>query len=293
MVNKKQVNVSIVAANYNNGRYLNDFISSIDNSTVLPAELIIVDDGSTDDSLEIINSFSKLFYLKLIKFDTNRGFCDALNAGIEAATSKYIMRVDPDDIVVKNRIETQVAFLESHKDIDVVGSNVIYFNDKTKRDIVQSNFQVRHEDIRQEYLNGDHGVQHPTTMIRSSVMKKYRYNKDNVLAEDYEIFAKMINDGHRFANIAEPLLHMRIHGKSAGSNIKYKVIKKTFRIRDEIFKTQTGLVKIRFYYWFMLNYRRYLITNNIVLKPVFIFMAIVCQPAKLFKRIINKKNHRG
>jgi len=283
---KNTVRVSIVAANYNNSRYLINFIESIINSTVLPMELIIIDDGSTDNSLQILNNYSHLSYLRIIKFKKNKGFCHALNTGIQASTGDYILRVDPDDIILKHRIEMQVAFLEKHLDIDVVGSNVIYFDGNTRKELFVSNFPVSHEAIYQEYFNGDHGVQHPSTMIRSSVLKQYKYNQENVLAEDYEIFAKMIKDGHRFANIKEPLLRMRIHSKSAGSNIKLAIIEKTFKLRDTLFNTSTSSIKIRCYYLYMLNYRHFLLSKNIIVKWIYLVFAVICQPQKLIKRIV-------
>ena len=283
---KKTVSVSIVAANYNNGIYLKDFVNSILASTVLPVELIVVDDGSTDNSLEILNSFSRLPFFKLISFKNNKGFCHALNAGIEAATGDYIMRADPDDIILESRIEAQTSFLQDHDDIDVVGSNVIYFNSETGKDLIKSNFPLEHHGIKKEYLNGDHGIQHPTTLIRAQVMKQYRYVQENVLAEDYEIFAKMIKDGHRFANIKDPLLRMRIHAGSAGSNIKFDVIKKTFQLRDMLFNTLTSRAKVRCYYFYMLNFRRFLLSNSTMAKWGYLTLAVLCQPQKLVKRIV-------
>lgn len=282
---KKTASVSIVAANYNNGCYLKDFINSINNSSVLPKELIVIDDGSHDDSIQILKTFSNLSYLKLISFEKNRGFCEALNAGIEYASSDYIMRIDPDDIATKDRIQIQTDFLEQNKEIDVVGSNVIYFHYQTKKEVFKSNFPADHLSIESKFRKGDHGVQHPSTMIRTQVMKKYKYNQANVKAEDYEIFARMINDGHQFANISEALTRMRIHSTSAGTNIKYTTIAMTFRIRDEIFGTVTSPYSIRFYYWYILNYRKFLITNNILLKPVYLMTAIICQPSKLIDRV--------
>jgi len=282
---KKTASVSIVAANYNNGCYLKDFISSINNSKVLPKELIVIDDGSQDDSMQILKTFSDLDYLKVISFEKNRGFCEALNAGIEYASGDYIMRIDPDDLATKNRIQTQVDFLEVNKEIDVVGSNVVYFHYQTKKEVFKSNFPVDHLTIASKFRKGDHGVQHPSTMIRTQVMKKYKYNQSNVKAEDYEIFARMIKDGHRFANISEALTCMRIHATSAGSNINYSTIAMTFRIRDEIFGTLTSPYSIRFYYWYILNYRKFLITNNQLLKPVYLGLAILCQPSKLIDRV--------
>lgn len=282
---KNIVDVSVVAANFNNAFYLADFLDSINQSTVLPKELIFIDDGSTDNSLQIIDKYRNLPYLKVIRFEKNRGFCHALNAGIKSATGKYIARIDPDDIMQKNRIEIQYNFLEKNNDIDVVGSNVVYFDGKTGEEMLISNFPLTHKKIKKEYYKGDHGVQHPSVMIRRSVMKQYRYNQENVLAEDYELFATMIRNGHKFANIKEPLTKMRIHLKSAGSNIKYETIKKTFQLRDKIFGTTTGSLKIRLYYWYMLNYRKYLITENSLLKPFYLGAAILSHPQKLIKRL--------
>lgn len=279
------VSVSIIAANYNNGSYLKDFINSINNSSVLPNELIIVDDGSTDDSLKTLSEFSELKYLKVIKFEKNRGFCEALNTAVEKANSAYVMRVDPDDIVLKSRIKTQFDYLEKNKDIDVVGSNVIYFQDETKKDIVNSNFPIKHKSIKAKYIAGEHGVQHPATMIRASVMKKYKYLQENFKAEDYEIFALMVRDGHRFANIKESLTRMRVHNQSVSNNIKFETIKRTYEIRDEIFNTSTNQIKMRFYYWYILNYKKFLITNNGIMKPIYLLLSIIFYPSKFLKRL--------
>jgi glycosyltransferase involved in cell wall biosynthesis len=282
---KETASVSIIAANYNNGKYLKDFIGSINRSSVLPKELIIVDDGSLDGSVDILNGYADLDYLKILKFDKNRGFCKALNLGIKNATGDYIMRVDPDDIVLKDRIKTQVDFLEKNRDIDVVGSNVVYFHNDTNEEVFRSNFPVDHSVIQDTYLKGEHGVQHPSTMIRANVMEKYKYFQENVKAEDYEIFARLIKGGHRFANIREPLTHMRIHSQSVSSNIKFKTIKRTYEIRDKIFKISTNPLKIRFYYWYILNYRKFLITRNKMMKPVYLALSVMFYPSKLIKRV--------
>jgi glycosyltransferase involved in cell wall biosynthesis len=281
---KKTVSVSIVAANYNNELYLADFINSINNSSVLPKELIIINDGSTDNSLQILDRFSYIKYLRVINFNKNLGFCVALNAGIKNATAKYIMRIDPDDIILKERIEKQFDFLETNTEIDVVGSNVIYFSNETKKDIIKSNFPLKHEAIESAFKEGNHGIQHPSIMIRSRVMKKYKYNQENFKAEDYEIFALIINDGHKFGNILDPLTRMRVHRQSVSSNIRYDVIKNTFRLRDEIFNTSTRTYQIRMYYWYIVNYKKFMISDNMFSKVLYMIMAILSQPSKLFKR---------
>ena len=115
-------------------------------------------------------------------------------------------------------------------------------------------------------------------------MKRYKYDQANFKAEDYEIYARMIKGGQIFANISEPLTKMRVHGQSISINIKYSTIKLTYKLRDEIFNTSTNPLKIRFYYWYIINYKRFLITNNKALKLLFLTLAISCYPWKFFKR---------
>ena len=130
---KETLSVSIIAANYNNGKYLKDFIGSINRSSVLPKELIIVDDGSLDGSIDILNGYADLKYLKILKFDKNRGFCKALNLGIKNATGDYIMRVDPDDIVLKDRIKPRSIILKKTKTLMLLAAMSSIFTMKRKR----------------------------------------------------------------------------------------------------------------------------------------------------------------
>ena len=285
----KTVDVSIVAANYNNGRYLIEFIDSILNSTVKPRELIIVNDGSTDDSLEILEEYKHNDSITIINFDKNKGLADATNAGLEQANGKYIMRVDPDDILVPNRIEIQFNYLEQNAIIDILGSNVEYFSDHTGCVITKSNFPQTHSDIAKAILKGEHGVQNATTMIKADVLKQYKYYKDPELLAgfeiDYEIFARMLKDGYKFANLNESLLKVRIHGQSLSSNLKINTIRKTFEYRDRIFNTRTSKLKILSYYIHMRNYRNYLISENKLMKLYYLFIAVLFYPAKLYRRI--------
>ncbi len=278
--------VSIVAANYNNAAYLSEFILSIINSTVHPKQLIIVDDGSTDKSRQILATFEEVSFLYVILFEKNRGFAEALNAGIAAATSKYIMRADPDDIFVRERIELQIEYLDNHHDIDIVGSNVHYFLSEKERLLNTSNFPLKNEEIVQTFRFGEHGLQHPTAVIRRNIMTEYAYIQDNVPAEDYDIFARMAADEKRFANIAKPLLFMRIHKNSASSNIKFKTIKTTFALRDKIFKTKTNKLKIINYYCYIFFYRKYLLGNYVLLNYLYLLISVCFYPQKLFRRFI-------
>jgi glycosyltransferase involved in cell wall biosynthesis len=278
--------LTIIAANYNNGRYLVSFIKSVGQSTMLPKQLIIVDDGSTDNSREILEQYEDLSFFSPIYFNKNKGFTAALNAALDAATGKYIMRADPDDLLAPSRIERQHNFLQTHPEIDVVGCNVVYFSNDTGKKINTSNFPCTSAKIEKAFRRGEHGIQHPTAFIRGDVYRKYRY-QPIFPGEDYELFARMIRDGYKFANIKDTLYLMRIHDASATTNLKYKHIKDTFHFRDMIFDEKTPEKTIRNYYRFMHNYRNYQRSHNLFKKYFHLLLAAWYHPKKALGRVLN------
>lgn len=284
----KNADISVIVPNFNNGRYLADFIKSVIDSTVQPVELIIVDDGSVDDSVSVLDDFKWVDYLKVIRFEKNKGLTAALNTALDASKGRYVMRADPDDILLPKRIQKQYDFMEAHPDVDVLGCNVIYFDSHTGSDINTSNFPLSPAMVRKAFLKGEHGIQHPTAFARGEVYRKYRYQK-LFPGEDYEIFARMISDGHSFANLAEPLYRMRVHPGSSTSNLKFSHIQTTFKFRDQIFHSKTSKTWIRLYFFHILFYRKFQITNNLLLRYLFLLISIFIYPGKFLNRIFNQR----
>lgn len=278
--------VSIIVPNFNNGRYLSAFINSVLNSTFHPLELIVIDDGSMDDSIKILENFRHISFLKPIHFEKNKGLTAALNAGLDICSGKYVMRADPDDRLSPQRIEKQFLYMETHHEIDVLGCNTIYFNGVTGKEINRSNFPERHENIVKAFKRGDHGIQHPTAFVKGEVYRKYRY-QEIFPGEDYELFSRMVRDGYRFGNIREPLYYMRVHAESATSNLKPEHIYTTFKFRDQVFGTKTPKWKIWFYYQYMLNYRKFQRSDHALAKAWHLSLAALCHPSKVINRLAN------
>jgi glycosyltransferase involved in cell wall biosynthesis len=113
--------ISVLMSVFNGEDYLAEAIESILNQDFLNFEFIIINDCSTDRSLEIINSFSDP-RICLIQNDENKGLTQSLNIGLNHARGKYIVRMDADDISVKNRISTQVKWMEKNPAVIVCGS---------------------------------------------------------------------------------------------------------------------------------------------------------------------------
>ena len=279
------VDISVVAANYNNSAFLEDFFVSWLSSAVMPRELVFVDDGSTDCSLDIARGYqSRLPALEIIELGRNLGFAQALNAGVGRASGKYILRVDPDDVVLPDKLARQLSVLESGQ-ADVVGTNAVVFQSDSGKEIRTTNFPLQHSAIAKTIRRGEHGVLHATVMAHSRLFKENPYVQDNVPAEDYDIFARMLRSGARFANLSEPLLRYRIHQRSASNVLPFNTIAKTYRIRDEIFGGRTSKALVVLYYLHIKLYRKYLFAPARLQGLLYLAAASLLRPDKALRRV--------
>lgn len=284
---KPIVDVSIVAANYNNGPYLESFFYSLSRSDTYPREAIIVDDGSTDNSRQILEAAClKLPFVKIIYLKANQGFANALNHAIMIASSNILVRIDPDDIFMKDRIRTQYEYMNLHPDVDAVGSNAVIFDSTSKRPITMTNFPIGRTNIAQRFHAGEHGVLHPTVMVRREAFSEISYIQENVPAEDYDIFARMSQSGRIFENIERPLILYRAHARSASTNLKFSLIKKTYNLRDSIYKTKTNKLQVIRYFIFIYSYRRYLFNTDKLNRTLFGATAALMAPGRTIRRLL-------
>ncbi|WP_195244222.1 glycosyltransferase family 2 protein [Clostridium celatum] len=203
--------VSIVMSVYNGEKYLRQSIESILNQTYKNIEFIIVNDGSVDLSLQIINKYAEQDKrIKVINNVKNKGLIYSLNKGIDEATGKYIARMDADDISVESRIEEQVNFMESNKDIALSGTAHSIFLDG--KEFIRSNTTaiIDYELIRVKSLFQCSFV-HPSVIMRRDIIQKnnFRYKEDYKHAEDFGLWSEIIPK-YKVSNIDKPLLRYRI-----------------------------------------------------------------------------------
>ncbi|WP_448144420.1 glycosyltransferase family 2 protein [Pseudomonas silesiensis] len=282
--------ISIVAANYNNALFLEEFFESILHSTMMPKEIIFVDDGSADNSLSIAKTYeTRIPGMNIIALPKNQGFGNALNIGISHATGSYIMRVDPDDYIHPERILRQYNAI-TEENLDVVGTNAYIFHSSTRKILGTTNFPKTHQEIKSKILIGEHGVLHATTLIRSSYLKKTLFVQKNVPAEDYDVFARIFLAGGRFKNLTECLTYYRVHENSASNILPFSTIEKTFKIRDELFKTKTSKLKVTAYYLYIKNYRKFLFERRGIKKLFYGVLSSLFYPKKLISRLARAFN---
>jgi len=218
--------ISVVMPVYNGEKYLREAIDSILNQTYNDFEFIIINDGSTDKTDEIILSYDdpRIVY---IKNEENLQIVKTLNKGIDLAKGKYIARMDADDISLPKRFEKQMKFMEKNPEIGVCGTWIEVFGIRNER----LKYPVEHEEIKATLLFNS-ALAHPSVMIKRSILQINHYDVLYNKAEDYALWIELL-ETCKFCNIPEYLLKYRLHKKQTEKNIQFDI---TNKIRDEILK---------------------------------------------------------
>jgi glycosyltransferase involved in cell wall biosynthesis len=200
--------ISVLMPVYNADIFIKDTIDSVLNQTFQDFELLIMDDGSTDSSAEIIRSYSdsRINYV-LCSHD----FIATLNKGIEIAQGKYIARMNADDIMMSERLQIQFDYMEANPQIVACGAYMQAFGYSSETIMTP----IEHEDIIQRMLIGD-PISNPTGFIRKDVLIEHniRYQEGYSFADDYKLWSEIAKVG-KLANIPRTLVKYRTHNKQA------------------------------------------------------------------------------
>lgn len=210
-LNNENPLISILMPVYNAGDYLVEAIESIRNQTLKSWELIVIDDGSTDKSREILKKYAeKDLRIKIFKFKKNKGLSFALNYGLNKVRGKYLARMDADDISYPKRLETQLRYLIRNPKVVAVGSQVKLINEKGNF-IGYKKFPTDPKKIYQ-MMETMMAIQHPTLLTYTKIIKKCPY-ANHTTAEDVSMFFKVLQYGD-FLNTKEVLFKYRIRKNS-------------------------------------------------------------------------------
>jgi len=198
--------ISVVMPAYNAGKFIDSAIKSILNQTFSEFEFIIINDGSSDETGNMINSFVD-DRIVVINNDRNLGNYPSRNKGHEIARGKYICVMDADDIADKHRPERQFLFMEEHPEIGLAGSGFRYLDEK--EDIFR---ESDYETIK-VLLFRNICFLHPTLILRREYLLKYnlQYNEKYYYAADYDLIVRAAGF-FCITNIPEVLLNYRKHG---------------------------------------------------------------------------------
>ena len=240
--------VSVVMACYNEAPFLRRAIRSILQQDFKAFEFIIIDDGSSDSSWNIISEFAESDdRIVPIKNEENIGLSGSLNLGINLATSDLIARMDADDIALPNRLRLQYEFLLSHDEIDVLGSSAFLINKDSgeSRGIIQ--LPEKHKEIVARVFKKTLVI-HPAIMMRKEIFASFGYYDPSLRwAEDADLWFR-IHDKIQFHNLPQPLLFYSqkssVKPRMIRSNLSVKML--NLRRRQMLLSHLTILVKDAF-----------------------------------------------
>lgn len=192
-------------------KHLRESFDSLFNQTLPATEIVLVEDGPLTSELDdiIVNYQKNHPELKTVKLSENGGIGHALNEGLKHCTYDLVARMDADDICTPDRFETQVKFMESHPNYDIVGSWADEFSDNISNILSTRKLPEEHEDIIQ-FGKKRNPMNHPTVMFRHQAVKAAGYYIHSPQVEDYDLWVRMMLRGSRFYNIQRSLLFFRM-----------------------------------------------------------------------------------
>ncbi|URZ00945.1 glycosyltransferase [Clostridium felsineum] len=231
--------ISVLMCTYNSQKYIGETIKSILNQTFSEFELIIIDDGSKDDTGKVVDSF-KDKRIRYYKLKENVGIGKASNFGLSKVLGKYIARADSDDLYDRTRFEKQKKFLDKNKEFCMVGTLIEYFADnenspryKSCKAYIESqtNSVISYDDMN-EKLYWFCCLINSTTMFRRNLIKKFKYGNYKT-GEDYKLFYNLNKRGYKIANIKEKLTKVRIHDDSITATMVKEAFEVLYNIKKE------------------------------------------------------------
>jgi len=221
--------ISVLMPVYNGEQFLEKSINSVLDQTFNNFEYIIINDGSIDDSLKIIESYEDS-RIKIINFPKNMGISAALNNGLNVAKGDYIARQDQDDISHPERFMLQVEYLKNN-DVDLVDANFIFIdeNDQYIQDYEKRYFNPE-ETLSHLFF---YELVHASIMCKRLIFTKYNIQYRKRPTEDYDLFIRLAKAGMRAGRLDKKLIKQRKHPGSMCGSDWYNIKKDIDLMRNE------------------------------------------------------------
>ena len=209
--------VSILMSAYNAQEYIREAIDSILNQTFHDFEFLIINDGSTDNSLNIIESY-KDPRIRLIHNKINLGLTKSLNIGLKEARGEYIARMDADDISLPNRFRWQMEYMEAHPDIVLISGNIeiidAHGNSLWKSDKVNDPDLIAWELLFHNYIGG-----HSQVLFRRDIALQFGgYSEDCRYSQDYDLWSRF-SQKYNLAILPQVLIKWRSHEQNISTKL--------------------------------------------------------------------------
>lgn len=220
--------VTVLMPVFNGERFLSEAVDSILNQTFADFEFIIIDDGSTDGTARILDSYTDRRIVRVCK-PQNEGIVAALNHGLDMARGEFIARQDADDVSAQERLERQVARFRKSPELVVLGT-AFRMVDRQGLERRVHVHPATDPAIRWQMLHRT-GFCHPSVMMRADVLRRHglRYDGGWLHAEDYEFWGRLLEHG-RGANLDQVLVSYRLHGEQVSERNHEEQIRRSVAI---------------------------------------------------------------
>jgi glycosyltransferase involved in cell wall biosynthesis len=273
-ISKANPKVSIILASYNGGKYIAKAIESVLNQSFFDFEFIIINDGSTDNTKDIVEEFSaKDKRIVIFNNKKNIGFAKSLNLGLEVAKGEYIARIDDDDEwICLDKLERQVKFLDNNKEYVLIGTGIIAI-DEAGKELGKYLYPVTDEEIRKQSL-ARCCFAHSSVLFRKKEARDcggYNWSREVRPLEDYDLWLKIGTRG-MLTNISEYCVKYMVRASSMSSN--------------KLEQASKGILLAKRHKYEYPNYRKIMVSRRLNLLKA---MLLVILPFALRKRITNLK----
>jgi teichuronic acid biosynthesis glycosyltransferase TuaG len=217
--------ISIIMPAYNCENYIEESIASVINQTYRNWELIVIDDGSTDNTVDFIKTMANVEErIKFFENNQNQGVSATRNRGIALAAGKWIAFLDSDDMWDKSKLEKQLFYADKHN-AEFVFTGSSFVNERGN--FYQGIFKVP-EKVNYKRLRTHNVISCSSVLIKKSFFENIKMEKDE-MHEDYAVWLRVLKTGIQAFGINEPLLIYRISPNSK-SGKKIKTIKMTYKV---------------------------------------------------------------
>lgn len=227
--------ISVVMPVYNAEKCLDEAIESILTQTYTNFEFIIINDGSTDHSLEIIEKYKSEDERIILVSRENKGLVASLNEGIDKAKGKYIARMDADDISLPQRLEKQIELMEK-ENLDICGGDYLSIDEEGS--LVSLNMTPKGQEMCTLSLVSKVPFAHPTVMIKKDFLDKHklRYGQSQYKkAEDLDLWNRMHEKGAKFSNVNDIIFKYRIIANSLSKVNDQSIRKETKKMLNNFY----------------------------------------------------------
>lgn len=215
----KQPKVTVLMPAYNAGKYIGEAIASVLKQSFNDFELLIVNDGSTDNTLKIISSFSDPRIVVI--HQENKGIVSALNNGLQHARAPYIARFDADDVCYPDRLKIQYNFITAHPEYRIIGSAADYIDAEGSYIFTQHPVAHLYEEI-QDLPPSVCPFIHPCVFYqKAAIINNGGYNEHAYTFEDHFLWATILKK-EKACNLSQPLIKHRLNPESITIDEKWR-----------------------------------------------------------------------